>query len=117
MHFSDDKGLTCHTFDEESDSYPFKGWSDARILCYRIEVDEEERITMMTPYVDTNIIEQIERLELTKASSEVVDELENQLSVSDETSIELFELQMKQEAINNATDEALIEIYEMMEGE
>ena len=78
LHFSDDRGLTCHTFDEESDAYPFNGWSDARILCYRIEVDEEERITMMTPYVDTNIIEQIERLELTKASQETVDEMQGQ---------------------------------------
>lgn len=78
LHFSDDKGLTCHTFDEESDSYPFRGWSDARILCYRIEVDEEGRIKMMTPYVDTNIIEQIERLELTKASQETVDEMQGQ---------------------------------------
>lgn len=33
---------------------------------------------MMTPYVDTNIIDQIERLESTKASVEVVDEIQGQ---------------------------------------
>lgn len=75
---SDDNGLTCHTYDENSAAYPFKGWSDARILCYRVEFDESDNIVMFTPYVDTNIIEQIERLELTKASQETVDEMQGQ---------------------------------------
>ena len=43
-------------------------------------------------------------------------ELEEQLAVQDELSIELFEGQMAQEEINIAQDDALIEIYEMIGG-
>lgn len=42
--------------------------------------------------------------------------LEDALAQTDETAIALYEAQAEQEAINAAQDEALIEIYEMMEG-
>ena len=42
--------------------------------------------------------------------------LAENLASADETAIELYEAQAEQEAINAAQDEALIEIYEMMEG-
>lgn len=42
--------------------------------------------------------------------------LEEALAQTDETAIALYEAQAEQEAINAAQDEALIEIYEMMEG-
>lgn len=43
--------------------------------------------------------------------------LEAQVAQADETAIELFEMQMAQEEINTAQDEALIDIFEMLEGE
>lgn len=42
--------------------------------------------------------------------------LEEQLAQADDTAIELYEMQMEQEAINAAQDDALIEIYEMIGG-
>lgn len=43
--------------DEEN---PFTGWSDARICCYRVQV-VEGRVVMMTPYVDTRLIDFIDK--------------------------------------------------------
>ena len=106
IHASDDTSLQMYELDETADLFPFKGWSDARIMCYRINVapimedvevdlteeemtekqadidaielaDGEEKpavpttkiaqeetgkdmVTMMTPYVDSNLIEKIE---------------------------------------------------------
>lgn len=42
--------------------------------------------------------------------------LEEQVAQADETAIELFEMQLAQEEINAAQDDALIEIYEMIGG-
>lgn len=44
--------------DEEN---PFAGWSVAKICCYKATV-EEGKVTMMTPYVDSRLIEHIEKL-------------------------------------------------------
>lgn len=43
-----------------------------------------------------------------------VSDLEEQLAQSDETAIDLYEAQEKQEVINAQQDEALMEIYEMI---
>ena len=48
-------------------------------------------------------------------TEERVETLEEALAQTDETAIELYEAQAEQEAINAAQDEALIEIYELME--
>ena len=42
--------------------------------------------------------------------------LEDQLAQADETAVELFEMQLAQEEINAAQDDALVEIYEMIGG-
>ena len=69
VHASDDTSLQMYELDETVDDFPFSGWSDARIMCYRINVvpimDGEESngkymVTMMTPYVDSRLIEKIE---------------------------------------------------------
>lgn len=71
VHASDDASLQMYELDETVESFPFAGWSDGRIMCYRINVapimiDEEltgkYMVTMFTPYVDTKIIEKIEDL-------------------------------------------------------
>lgn len=48
-------------------------------------------------------------------AEERIAELEFALQTADETAIELFEMTMLQEEINNAQDDAIIEIYEMLE--
>ena len=106
VHVSDDTSLQMYELDETVNDFPFSGWSDARIMCYRINVapimedvevelteeevtekqseidamelsDGEEKptvpttkivrqetgkymVTMMTPYVDSRLIEKIE---------------------------------------------------------
>ena len=62
--------------------------------------------------------------ELTKTNNQIFNnktEIENKLNdslaLADETAIELFEAQMMQEEINAMHDDALIELYEMLEGE
>lgn len=106
IHTSEDTSLQMYDLDETVESFPFTGWPDGRILCYRINVapimenvevalteeeiaekqaeidamelaDGEDKpavpttkivqketgkymVTMMTPYVDTRIIEKIE---------------------------------------------------------
>ena len=40
---------------------PFEGWSIAKICCYQVNVAEGD-VIMMTPYVDTKIIEHIDQL-------------------------------------------------------
>ena len=71
IHVSDDTSLRMYELDETIESFPFSGWSEGRILCYKINVapitiDAEPTgkymVTMMTPYVDTRIIEKIEDL-------------------------------------------------------
>ena len=39
----------------------FDGWSDAKICCYKVKVDNGN-VTMMTPYVDSRLIEHIDML-------------------------------------------------------
>ena len=43
-------------------------------------------------------------------------EVNESLALADETAIELYEVQMAQEDINAAQDDALIELYEMIGG-
>lgn len=39
----------------------FDGWSEAKICCYKVSVNEGN-VTMMTPYVDSRLIEHIDQL-------------------------------------------------------
>ena len=39
----------------------FDGWSDAKICCYKVTVNNGT-VTMMTPYVDSRLIEHIDQL-------------------------------------------------------
>lgn len=45
-----------------------------------------------------------------------LNELEQALAQTDETAIELFEMQLAQDEINAAQDDALIELYELIGG-
>lgn len=70
--FIDDKGRIkdVNTTSDQSlkevyindDNNPFNNWTIAKICCYRVEVNEDGYVTMMTPYVDSRIIEHIDQL-------------------------------------------------------
>lgn len=56
-----DPSLVSVYVDENADMFPFKGWSEAKICCYKVNV-VDGIITMMTPYVDSRLIEHIDQL-------------------------------------------------------
>lgn len=45
----------------KDDTSPFKGWSKAKICCYKVEVSDGI-VTMMTPYVDSRLIDEIDMM-------------------------------------------------------
>lgn len=47
--------------DETAYDFPFTGWSETRICCYRVEV-QDGHISMITPYVPTYMISVLENL-------------------------------------------------------
>lgn len=55
---SDTSLIEVRINDEEN---PFKNWSIAKICCYRVTV-QDGIVTMMTPYVDSRLIEHIDEL-------------------------------------------------------
>ena len=96
--------------DEEN---PFKDWSIAKICCYRVDV-REGVVTMMTPYVNTLIIEHLDRLgEQNGQTEETVTNLEVAVCENYE-SAELYK-----EETNSQIDHlqlAVVEVYEMLLG-
>jgi len=89
-----------------------EGIMETRGFC-DIELNEDE--TEVGSFTARGIPE-IPEPEAEPTTEERVTALEEQLAETDEVAIELYEAQAEQEAINAAQDEALIEIYEMMEG-
>ena len=61
VNTTSDKSLSPLYVDEERVSFPFKGWSVAKICCYKVSVSDGI-ITMRTPYVDSNLIAHIDQL-------------------------------------------------------
>ena len=61
VNVTTDNSLTPLYVDENNDTFPFKGWSVAKICCYRVSVSEGV-VVMMTPYVDSNVISHIDQL-------------------------------------------------------
>lgn len=51
-----DTTLTEVYINENDESFPFKGWSTAKICCYKVTV-QDGVVTMMTPYVDSRILD------------------------------------------------------------
>lgn len=75
-----DTSLTPLYVDETADSFPFKGWSVAKICCYKVSVSDGI-VTMMTPYIDSRNLEMIDTMghqidatsDNTKVTTETVD--------------------------------------------
>ena len=94
--------------DEEN---PFKDWSIAKICCYRIETSDGY-VTMMTPYVDTRIIEHIDQLGkqvdnntsgIQTNSEDIITTQEGLAETYEETNTSITQL-----------EEALVEVYEII---
>lgn len=58
---TDDVSLIEQTIADDEQN-PFIGWSDAKIMCYRVTVDDGH-VTMMTPYVPSNLIDKISQMQ------------------------------------------------------
>lgn len=56
---SSDASLTALTINDAAN--PFNGWSTAKICCYKVNV-QDGFVTMMTPYVDSKLLEHIDQL-------------------------------------------------------
>jgi hypothetical protein len=56
-----DTSLTSLYVDETVESFPFKGWSVAKICCYKVSVSDGV-VTMMTPYVDSRMLDMVDTL-------------------------------------------------------
>ncbi len=54
-----DESLTPLFIDETNEMYPFTGWSNVKICCYKVNVTDGV-VTMMTPYIDSNLLEPID---------------------------------------------------------
>lgn len=78
------------------------------------EIEVEEFGDKYTIYQYHEI--QYEKDEYIQMMANNMSSIEEQLLVSDETAVELYETLIAQEEINIAQDETLVEIYEMMEG-
>ena len=65
-----DESLKVLYVDENADIFPFKGWSEAKICCYKVNVNDEGIITMMTPYIDSRLIEHFDQLGVSEESNE-----------------------------------------------
>ena len=93
--------------DEEN---PFKDWPIAKICCYRIETFDGY-VTMMTPYVDTRIIEHIEQL------GQQIQIAGKNISETNDGLIETYEDTLSNLERVSQCEDAIIEIYEMILGE
>lgn len=75
-----DTSLTPLYVDETADLFPFKGWSVAKICCYKVSVSDGI-VTMFTPYIDSRNLEMIDNMghqidatsDNTKITTETVD--------------------------------------------
>lgn len=61
VNITSNKSLIPLYVNENNDMFPFKGWSIAKICCYKVNV-QDGTITMMTPYVDSRMLEHIDQL-------------------------------------------------------
>lgn len=93
-----DENLTIIELDESNEFYPFKGWSDIRILCYCYNVSEGG--VSVYPYIDTNIIERLEGAE----------------SQSEMLMLALDELDMQRETDKTESELAIAELAETVLG-
>ena len=111
VHSTNDTSLKEVFINDEEN--PFKDWSIAKICCYRVDV-REGIVCMITPYVNTLIIEHLDRLgEQNGQTEETVTNLEVAVCENYESA------EMYKEETNSQIDNlqlAVVEVYEMLLG-
>ena len=105
-----DENLTVLFVDETREDFPFRGMSEARICCYRINV-KDGIIMMMTPYMDSISLDVIDQL------GQSTDVNKSDISDNRDGLMETFE-----STLTNADDvainrQAIEELYEMLTAE
>ncbi|MBQ2397338.1 MAG: hypothetical protein II304_09955 [Bacteroidales bacterium] len=60
VNTTSDETLTPLLVNDNTLDNPFLPWSPAKICCYKVEV-KNGTVTMYTPYIDSRIVEHIER--------------------------------------------------------
>ena len=60
VNTTSDETLTPLLVNDNTLDNPFLSWSPAKICCYTVEV-KNGTVTMYTPYIDSRIVEHIER--------------------------------------------------------
>ena len=61
VNHTEDSTLTPLYVNENDTTYPFDGWSTAKICCYQVSV-QDGIVTMMTPYVDSKMLDTIDMM-------------------------------------------------------
>lgn len=111
VNSTDMVGLTSIIIPEEDN--PFKGWSTARIVCYKVMLDSKDNVIGFTPYIDSRIVEQLAHLDNDKQMQ--IDTATNDISDNRAGITETYEA-----TDNNTSDisdlrAAVEEMYELME--
>ena len=107
VHNTTNKNLVEITINDEGN--PFANWSTEKICCHKVTVVDGV-VTNYTPYVDSRIIEHIEKLGKSDESA-TINILDTQIGLT-----EAFEKALSTEATITDVQLAIVELYEMMTG-
>lgn len=105
-------GLTALIIPEEDN--PFKGWSVARIVCYKVILDRDGDLCGYTPYIDSRIVEQLSHLDTDKQLQ--IDDANSDISDTREGLIETFDTTTTNSGDISDCRKAIIELYDMILG-
>lgn len=108
VNITSDQSLT--PLEVNDDSNPFLNWSVAKICCHKVKVDENGIITEYTPYVDSRLIEHIEKLGKSDESAA------SDISITQIGLTETFENSTLNAQQITELQLAVVEIYEMIVG-
>lgn len=107
---STDPNLTALYIDESVDRFPFEGWSNAKICCYKVRVVDGV-VMMLTPYIDSRLLDNFDMVG--KATEE------NAIGIEENTDaiLETYENGMETNENVSALEDTVLELYEMILGE
>lgn len=105
-----DLNLTSIFVDETIPTCPFRNWSKAKICCYKVRVDDNGNILSLTPYIDTRMVEQLDRLSVTD------EENEEMINANTDGILEVYESTDELSSKSNDLEDAVLELYEMLGG-
>lgn len=100
-------------FIKDTDDNPFKDWSESKICCYKVNV-VDGYVSMLTPYVDSRLIEHFDRL------GENAEQTDGQVTDLQMAMVDVYEITDAQNTINQQQitdlELAVVDLYEMIGG-